>query len=95
MVNELVSNAYKHAFKGRENGEIRVILKNGERYASVTVQDNGTGTEEIRNEGNFGMMLVQMTVKDKLKGKVYVESGENGTSVTFDFLIDKPTETGI
>ena len=95
VVNELVSNAYKHAFKGRENGEIRVILKNGERYASVTVQDNGTGTEEIRNEGNFGMMLVQMTVKDKLKGKVYVESGENGTSVTFDFLIDKSTETGI
>lgn len=41
------------------------------------------------------MMLVQMTVKDKLKGKVYVESGENGTSVTFDFLIDKSTETGI
>ena len=81
--------------QGRENGEIRVILKNGERYASVTVQDNGTGTEEIRNEGNFGMMLVQMTVKDKLKGKVYVESGENGTSVTFDFLIDKSTETGI
>lgn len=38
------------------------------------------------------MMLVQMTVKDKLKGKVYVESGENGTSVTFDFLIDKSTE---
>lgn len=95
VVNELVSNAYKHAFKGRENGKIRVILKNGERYASVTVQDNGTGTEEIRNEGNFGMMLVQMTVKDKLKGKVYVESGEDGTSVTFDFLIDKSTETGI
>lgn len=45
-MNELVSNAYKHAFKGRENGEIRVILKNGERYASVTVQDNGTGTRK-------------------------------------------------
>lgn len=95
VVNELVSNAYKHAFKGRESGEIRVILKNGERYASVTVQDNGTGTEEIWNAGNFGMMLVQMTVKDKLKGKVYVESGDSGTSVTFDFLIDKTAESGI
>lgn len=62
----------------------------------MTVQDNGTGTRKRSgNEGNFGMMLVQMTVKDKLKGKVYVESGENGTSVTFDFLIDKSTETGI
>ena len=95
VVNELVSNAYKHAFKGRKSGEIRVILKNGERYASVTVQDNGNGTEEIWNTGSFGMMLVQMTVKDKLKGKVYVESGESGTSVTFDFLIDKSTASEI
>ncbi|MFR2897984.1 hypothetical protein [Hungatella sp.] len=31
VVNELVSNAYKHAFKGKGYGEIRVILKNGER----------------------------------------------------------------
>lgn len=82
VVNELVSNAYKHAFKGRENGEIRVILKNGERYASVTVQDNGTGTEEIRNEGNFGMMLVQMTVKDKLKGK------QSGSVLSFKCCAD-------
>lgn len=95
MVNELVSNAYKHAFKGRENGEIRVILKNGERYASVTVQDNGTGTEEIRNEGNFGYDAGTDDREGQIKGKSLVESGENGTSVTFDFLIDKSTETGI
>lgn len=89
VVNELVSNAFKHAFSGRESGEIRIILKNGERYASVTVCDNGIGCDNIKSSDSFGMTLVKMTVKDKLNGKVYLESGKEGTSITFDFLIDK------
>ena len=72
-----------------------MILKNGERYASVTVQDNGTGTEEIRNEGNFGMMLVQMTVKDKIKGKSLCGERRERNLRHLRFLIDKSTETGI
>lgn len=86
VVNELVSNAYKHAFIGRANGVIRLILKCGERYSSITVQDDGCGCDFCRDtENGFGMSLVKMTVRDKLGGKLYFSSDSAGTSVTFDF----------
>lgn len=87
VVNELVSNAYKHAFQGQVSGTIKIILKKGERYSSVTVQDNGNGfTAGEDKKAGFGMDLVRMTVHDKLQGKLYVASNEHGSSITFDFL---------
>ena len=88
VVNELVSNAYKHAFLGRTSGTVRVILKMGERYSAITVQDDGNGYDFCQEEETgFGMLLVKMTVRDKLGGKLYLSSDERGTSVTFDFLV--------
>lgn len=86
IVNELISNACRHAFPSQTDGEVRVILKNGRRYSTITVQDNGTGfkTEQTDASG-FGMSIVEMLVRDKLEGKLYVSSGVKGTSVTFDF----------
>lgn len=86
VVNELVSNAYRHAYAGREGGTVRVLLKRGERYSSVTVQDDGVGIAPDRDTGNgFGMSIVKMLVRDKLGGKLYVSSDQTGTTVTFDF----------
>lgn len=85
VVNELVSNAYKHAFAPGEEGTVRVILKRGERYSSITVQDNGIGCKDGWSSENFGLTLARMTVRDKLHGKLYLENGESGTSITFDF----------
>lgn len=88
VINELVSNAYKHAFAGRSGGHINVILKKGERYSTITVQDDGTGFDYSREgENGFGMSLIKMLVRDKLRGKLYLSSDQGGTSVTFDFLV--------
>lgn len=86
VVNELVSNAYKHAFHSRFDGEIDIILKKGEAYSSITVRDNGNGYEKEGRE-NFGMSLVKMTVQGKLGGKLYLTSGSMGTTATFDFRV--------
>lgn len=88
VVNELVSNAYKHAFAGRRHGTVRLILKRGERYSSITVQDDGCGYDFHQDgENGFGMSLVKMTVRDKLGGKLYLTSDGGGTSATFDFRV--------
>lgn len=87
VVNELISNACQHAFHDRAGGEVRVILKRGERYSAVTVQDDGTGFDLCREGGGFGMSIVKMLVRDKLGGKLYLSSGREGTSVTFDFKV--------
>lgn len=86
VVNELVSNAYRHAYAGREGGEVRVLLKRGAQYSSVTVQDDGVGYSACQENGrSFGMSIVKMLVRDKLGGKLYVSSGTAGTTITFDF----------
>lgn len=88
VVNELVSNAYKHAFCNCSKGEINIVLKKGEVYSSVTVRDNGIGYERNKDvQENFGMSLVDMTVKGKLGGKLYIASDCSGTTVTFDFRV--------
>ena len=81
------SNAFKHAFKNRNKGEVAIILKSGEKYSSITVCDNGSGYNNVyEDESGIGMNIVNTIVRDKLKGKVYITSNNNGTNITFDFL---------
>lgn len=88
VVNELISNAYKHAFFDASSGEISIILKKGEVYSSVTVRDNGSGYNRNHQEqDSFGMTLVKMIVKGKLGGKLYLMSDYAGTTATFDFKV--------
>lgn len=88
VVNELISNAYKHAFFDVTSGEINIILKKGEVYSSVTVRDNGSGYKiNHKEQDNFGMTLVKMIVKGKLGGKLYFMSNHAGTTATFDFRV--------
>jgi PAS domain S-box-containing protein len=49
ILNELISNAYKHAFTGRSNGEIRIVCtKMGEKF-TMMVSDNGIGFDAEKN----------------------------------------------
>jgi len=41
--NELITNAFKHAFKEAEGGTITVNLKKEERFLLLTIADNGKG----------------------------------------------------
>ena len=73
IINELVTNSLKHAFTGRDKGEIKINLhreENGEsnsggrRIAYVlTVSDNGAGIPEdleIEDLDSLGLQLVQL-----------------------------------
>lgn len=86
IINELVSNAIKHAFKHCEIGEIRIVLnKQGDNYI-LTIKDNGIGlSEDIQpeNSKSLGFMLVNALVT-QLEGKLCFEIG-NGTSFIIMF----------
>ncbi len=43
VVNELITNAVKHAFKSKAEGKIIVNINPGKEYSSITVEDNGSG----------------------------------------------------
>ncbi|HSQ75595.1 MAG TPA: histidine kinase dimerization/phosphoacceptor domain -containing protein [Bacteroidota bacterium] len=62
IVNELLTNALKHAFVGRSEGHIEVIFrKSGEDLVELTVSDDGVGLPaaiDIQTAESMGLTLV-------------------------------------
>ena len=78
IVNELVSNALKHAFPGGRGGEVFVSLRQ-EKDGSVilTVQDDGIGLPpgtSLKAMDSMGMQLVMMLVQ-QIDGTIRTEDG--------------------
>lgn len=62
IINELISNSFKHAFAGRHYGTIRISLSvtNGNDYV-LRVGDNGVGMAnalDLEKSGSLGMRIV-------------------------------------
>jgi PAS domain S-box-containing protein len=91
IVNELVTNAVKHAFPLTGKGEISVSLwKENNGKLVLSVRDNGTGLPERispQDTGNFGMSLIYIFVK-QLRGEIEIVRN-NGTNflVRFDTTV--------
>ncbi len=64
ILNELVGNALKHAFRGRDSGEVAVTLGKSEQgQVRLTVRDNGVGLPaglDWRQGRSLGLRLAQM-----------------------------------
>jgi len=89
VVNEILSNAYKHAFKGRKQGkiEISVVQENGQ--IRITVRDNGIGLPtdfDISRSNSLGLKLIRTLVQHQLKGTLTFKS-RNGTEISVEFPV--------
>lgn len=77
VINELVSNALKHAFPEGRAGEVRVSLRpEGERGVLLTVADDGVGMPgdfDWRKAETLGLRLVQNLVEQQLQGRIELE----------------------
>lgn len=85
LVNELVTNAYKYAFVGRELGTIRVILRRTNSFV-LTVEDDGVGFQSKSDpltSSSYGMQLIQVFTK-QIKGSLTLEHQE-GTRFSIIF----------
>lgn len=88
IVNELVTNALKHAFPAGE-GEVRVELTRRDGRVRLSVVDDGRGLPPAsQGEGtSLGMKLVR-SLTDQLRGRLVVERGpgERGAAFHVDFF---------
>ena len=87
IVNELVTNALKHAFDGREQGRVLVTGRmNGK--LKLRVEDNGVGLKPgaKQRRGGLGTKLVDSFAK-QIGAQYEVASSETGT--THDLVIPK------
>jgi two-component sensor histidine kinase len=73
-INEIVTNSFKYAFSGRDNGDIRIKLHRDECKSSnftLSVSDNGVGIPgdlDIKDLDSLGLQLVT-TLVEQLDGE--------------------------
>jgi two-component sensor histidine kinase len=81
VINELVTNACKHAFPDR-SGRIQVSARRDGQQAIISVSDDGRGIPgSARGRRGLGTRLVDAFVQ-RLRGKVEVHSSKAGTTHT-------------
>ncbi len=88
IVNELITNAIKHAFPGTKKGIIYLNLKSESNYIHLEVKDNGVGIPpsiDHNNTNTLGLQLVN-TLMDQLDGEIKFKSEKDeGTEVLIKF----------
>lgn len=88
LLNEVLTNAFKYAFEGRNSGKITIHFKHGaDGEVIFGIQDNGVGfnpDEVSGSEESLGLKLIS-TLARQLKGKMDVKSDDGGSSFSFRF----------
>lgn len=88
IVNESLSNAFKHAFRGRRYGNISISLVRNNGQVRISVRDNGVGLPEgmvFTRSNTLGLKLMRSLVQ-QLQGTLTINS-DNGTEVIIEFPI--------
>ncbi|MFQ6043238.1 MAG: response regulator [Candidatus Poribacteria bacterium] len=90
VLNELLSNAFKHAFKNKSKGTIEISIKrSSDETLLIGIKDDGIGIPEdidINSINSLGFKLVRNLVKEQLKGKIRLERND-GTEFIIEFPI--------
>ena len=72
IINELVTNSYKYAFKN-DKGVIKVTLHKEKESFVLTVEDNGQGYSN-KNPKSLGLKLINTLVYEQLRGTMDVKT---------------------
>jgi two-component sensor histidine kinase len=86
IVNELVTNIMKYAFKGRPGGTISLSASLRGSKVHIEIHDDGVGLPagvDLKSSPGFGLMLINMLTR-QLDGSIRMLS-ENGTRVVLEF----------
>lgn len=76
IINELLTNAIKYAFKGRAGGQLNISLAKNGSDIHLVIRDNGYGLDEAYLKGNFsgfGLAIVK-ALAEQLNGSFKVKN---------------------
>ena len=94
IVNEIVTNSFKHAFTGKKKGEIGIHFSNGDEPGrmSLEIYDNGNGFPATQSDAysSFGLELIHM-LADQLDAQIRIDQ-RKGTKYWFHFPYAVPEE---
>ena len=89
LVNEILTNAYKHAFKGRERGTIEISALQEDGHMTIIIRDDGNGISrnfDTVHANSLGFKLIRALIQYQLKGSFMINN-DNGTEVVVKFPI--------
>lgn len=89
IVNELVSNCFKYAFRNQKEGIIKISLAKENNNKVLVVHDSGQGLPldiDFRNTDSLGLQLV-VTLVDQIDGEINYEFSE-GSKFIINFKRD-------
>ena len=90
IINELLTNAIKHAFPRKKSGLIKINFKEKENLHILSVQDDGVGLSEdidIKKTDTLGMKLITSLIS-QLDGKIEV-TRKDGTKFKISYKLNK------
>lgn len=88
LLNELISNSFKYAFKQIKNGELSILLLEKTNQLHLKVQDNGHGFPadlNLNSGKSFGMKMIRAFAQ-KLKAKLEIY---NSNGAVIEMYISK------
>ncbi|RLC46730.1 MAG: histidine kinase, partial [Candidatus Cloacimonadota bacterium] len=95
IINELISNIFKHAFPNNQEGLIFVrLFEDKDETINLEIKDNGVGFPkhfDPRKNGSMGLASVFSIVENQLKGEISAKS-ENGLKWHIRIKDDKKKE---
>jgi DNA-binding response OmpR family regulator len=91
VLNELLTNAFRHAFPGGAGGTIRIRFAAVKHEFRLEVSDNGAGSRPQTTSPlvGSGRSIVNALARDELGGRVETSSTAEGTIVTLAFPITR------
>lgn len=87
IICELLQNALKYAFTGREEGTIEIQFQQDASTISLDISDNGVGMQEVK--ASFGMEIITRLVEYDLAGTFTIIPSEKGTHTQIQFSVSE------
>ena len=87
ILNELITNSYKHAFNNSQNGKITILLKKQNDIFIMNYSDSGPGPDsslDLKNAKTLGFVLIA-NLANQLDGKIEIieNTKKNYIQLTF------------
>jgi len=86
IINEVLTNAMKHAFRGRSSGTISIAATENGGRVRLTFHDDGNGipvAADLDASSGFGIKLMR-GLAEQLHGSIQIEN-DSGTTIVLEF----------
>jgi len=91
IINEVLTNIFKHAFKGRNSGSIAINIEQKERIVDLIISDNGVGLPEkfnLDDNQSLGKNIIKI-LSEQLNADFKLYNSGAGTTFELHFEAEK------